>query len=409
MDFKLGLDQSLKLNLYMEMKISIEILTMGLKELKKYLEKESIKNSNIELVFPKPSFSRSEEYENYIENIGEENESLIDYLEEQISYLELKREIRDILEYLINNLDERGYLASSLEELRKSGGFKPNLFKESVKTLYTLEPIGVGATNLVECLKIQLKNKGILTATLSDILERNLEDIADGEFKKISLERGIPLSRVKEYVNIIKKLNPKPARGFYVNRKINYIVPDLIVETSTGEIVVKLNEAEIPKIRLKSDNRKDQMLALALEKGLLKRQNTLLEVGKYVLNYQKDYILFSKNLKTLKVKDIAFALNLHESTISRALRDKFIRIDGKIEGLKKYIILDSKTELVKKEILKIIESEDKNNPLSDEKILLKLGEKNISAQRRTIGKYREELGILSSKKRKIDNKKVFML
>lgn len=409
MDFKLGLDQSLKLNLSMEMKISIEILTMGLKELKKYLEKESIKNSNIELVFPKSSFSRSEEYENYIENIGEENKSLIDYLEEQISYLELKREIRDILEYLINNLDERGYLASSLEELRKSGGFKANLFKESVKTLYTLEPIGVGATNLVECLKIQLKNKGILTATLSDILERNLEDIADGEFKKISLERGIPLSKVKDYVNIIKKLNPKPARGFYVNRKINYIVPDLIVETSTGEIVVKLNEADIPKIRLKSDNRKDQMLALALEKGLLKRQNTLLEVGKYVLNYQKDYILFSKNLKTLKVKDIAFALNLHESTISRALRDKFIRIDGKIEGLKKYIILDSKTELVKKEILKIIESEDKNNPLSDEKILLKLGEKNISAQRRTIGKYREELGILSSKKRKIDNKKVFML
>ena len=248
-----------------------------------------------------------------------------------------------------------------------------------------------------------------MTATLSDILERNLEDIADGEFKKISLERDIPLSKVKDYVNIIKKLNPKPARGFYVNRKINYIVPDLIVETSTGEIVVKLNEAEIPKIRLKSDNRKDQMLALAFEKGLLKRQNTLLEVGKYVLNYQKDYILFSKNLKTLKVKDIAFALNLHESTISRALRDKFIRIDGQIEGLKKYIILDSKTELVKKEILKIIESEDKNNPLSDEKILLKLGEKNISAQRRTIGKYREELGILSSKKRKIDNKKVFML
>ncbi|MGL5277594.1 MAG: RNA polymerase factor sigma-54 [Cetobacterium sp.] len=400
MDFKLGLDQSLKLNLSMEMKISIEILKMSLKELKEYLEKESTKNSNIEIIFPKSSFSKNEDYENYIENIGEEDESLIDFLEEQIGYLEVKREIRDILEYLINNLDERGYLISSLEELRRSGGFKLNIFKDAIKILHTLEPLGVGATNLVECLKIQLENKGILTETLSNILERNLEDIATGDFKKISLERDIPLVKVKEYVNTIKSLNPKPARGFYVNRRIDYIIPDLFVETDKEEIIVNLNESVIPKIRLKSEGKKDQMLALALGKALVKRGETLLKVGKYVLNYQKDYILFSKNLKTLRVKDIAYNLNLHESTISRALKDKFIKINGKIENLKKYIILDDKTELIKREILKIIENEDKKNPLSDEKILLKLAEKNLLVQRRTIGKYREELGIQSSRKRK---------
>ena len=122
MDFKLGLDQSLKLNLSLEMKISIEILKMSLKELKEYLEKESVKNSNIEIIFPKSNFSKNEDYENFIENIGEEDESLISYLEEQIIYLEIKREVRDILEYLINNLDERGYLISNLEELRKKIG-----------------------------------------------------------------------------------------------------------------------------------------------------------------------------------------------------------------------------------------------------------------------------------------------
>ena len=116
--------------------------------------------------------------------------------------------------------------------------------------------------------------------------------------------------------------------------------------------------------------------------------------------YQKEYILFDKNLKTLKVKDIAYSLNLHESTISRALKDKFIKINGKIESLKKYIILDDKTELIKRNILKIINNEDKKNPFSDEKILLKLAEENLFVQRRTIGKYREELGILSSRKRK---------
>lgn len=400
MDFKLGLDQSLKLGLSMEMKISIEILKMGLKELKEFLENESIKNSNIEIIFPKPSFSKNEDYENYIENVGEEDESLIDYLEEQIGYLEIKKELRDILEYLVNNLDERGYLVSNLNELRKNSGFKLNLFKEAVDILHTLEPIGVGAIDLIDCLKIQLENKGILTRTLSNILEKNLEDIANGDLEKIALERDIPLIKVKECIDTIRNLNPKPARGFYVNKKTDYIVPDLVVEIVGEEITINLNESQIPKIKLKSENKRDQTFALALERGIIKRQETLLEVGRYVLNYQREHLLFSKNLKTLKIKDVAYGLNLHESTISRALKDKFIRINGKIEGLKKYIILDDKTELIKEEILKIIENEDKKNPLSDEKVLEKLAEKNLLVQRRTIGKYREELGILSSRKRK---------
>lgn len=400
MDFKLGLDQSLKLGLSMEMKISIEILKMGLKELKEFLENQSIKNSNIEIIFPKPSFSKNEDYENYIENVGEEDESLIDYLEEQIGYLEIKKELRDILEYLVNNLDERGYLVSNLNELRKNSGFKLNLFKEAVDILHTLEPIGVGAVDLIDCLKIQLENKGILTRTLSNILEKNLEDIANGDLEKIALERDIPLIKVKECIDTIRNLNPKPARGFYVNKKTDYIVPDLVVEIVGEEITINLNESQIPKIKLKSENKRDQTFALALERGIIKRQETLLEVGRYVLNYQREHLLFSKNLKTLKIKDVAYGLNLHESTISRALKDKFIRINGKIEGLKKYIILDDKTELIKEEILKIIENEDKKNPLSDEKILEKLAEKNLLVQRRTIGKYREELGILSSRKRK---------
>ena len=188
MDFKLGLSQSLKLNLSMEMRISLEILKMSLKELKEYLEKESLKNSNIEIVFPKSSFSKNEDYENYIENIGEEDESLIAYLEEQISYLDINRNVREILEYLINNLDEKGYLSTDLEELRKSGGFRLNIFKEAIKILHTLEPIGVGASNLIECLKIQLESKKKLTEILSNILDKNLEDIANGDLEKISLK-----------------------------------------------------------------------------------------------------------------------------------------------------------------------------------------------------------------------------
>lgn len=163
-----------------------------------------------------------------------------------------------------------------------------------------------------------------------------------------------------------------------------------------------MNEEDIPKIRLKNENgnRKDFAMFLALERGIKKRQETLLRVGEYILNYQKESIVFNRPLKTLKIKDIAYELNLHESTISRTLKDKYIKIDGKVVGLRKYIVLDDHAEIIKKEIATIVESEDKSSPLSDEKILEKLLLKKINIQRRTVGKYREELGILSSRKRK---------
>lgn len=402
MDFKLTLDQNLKLALSMEMKLSIDILKMNLKELKEYLIDESIKNPNIELVYSKPLVSKNDDYENYIENIGEKDDSLIDYLEEQIAYLDLEKKTKEILEYLINNLDERGYLSGEAEELRKDGGFKLISFKKALDILKTLEPIGVGAESLIDCLKIQLNHKGILTHTLEEILEENLEDIAKDNLEKIALERNISLDKVVSYIEVIKQLNPKPARGFYVNKKIRYIIPDLIAEILENNIIVSLNEEDIPKVKLKNDKgSKDEFaLLLAIERGIKKRQETLLKVGDYVLNYQKEYIIFNKPLKTLKVKDIAYKLNLHESTISRALKDKYIKINGKIESLRKYIILDDKTNRIKDEIVEIIKNENKTSPFSDEKILEKLLLKNFNLQRRTVGKYREELGIPSSRKRK---------
>ena len=402
MDFKLGLNQSLKLALSMEMKLHIDILKMNLKELKEFLKNESIKNPNIELVYSKPLVSKGDDYENFIENIGEKDKGLIEFLEEQIIYLNLDKKEKQILEYLINNLDEKGYLNGNFEELRREGGFKLNDFRKALNILKSLEPIGVGAENLIDCLKIQLKYNNLLSEKLEDILNKNLEDIAMDNLEKIATEREISLSKVKEYIKIIKKLNPKPARGFYVNKKIKYIAPDLIVETFENSIIISLNEEDIPKIKLKNESKskKDYAMFLALERGVQKRQETLLKVGGYVLNYQKESIIFNKDLKTLKIKDIAYELNLHESTISRALKDKYIKIDGKIESLKKYIILDNKTELIKKEIVNIVENEDKKFPLSDEKILNILLTRNFNIQRRTIAKYREELGILSSRKRK---------
>lgn len=400
MDLKLRLNQSLKLGLSLEMKLSIDILKMSLKELKDFFKEKEQINPGIEIVYPKQIKSNSAEIESYIENISESEESLIKFLEEQIGYLNVSKEIKNILEYLINNLDERGYLDGTLESLKKDGGYKSSLFKEALDILRGLDPLGVGAFNLIDCLKIQLLNRGIKNKKIEKIIEENLEDIANKNFNKVCLERKIELSTLNRYIEFIKTLNPKPARGYYVNKKTKYIIPDIFVDIVNGELVISLNEEDIPKIKVRVDNKESYNLALTLERSIQKRQKTLLRVSNYILNYQKDFIFRNGPLKTLKIKDIAYYLDLHESTISRAIKDKFLKRGKRIESLKKYIVLDEKSQNIKVEILKIIELEDKKIPLSDEKILKILLKKGVEIQRRTIAKYREELGIPSSRSRK---------
>ncbi|MBC2851134.1 RNA polymerase factor sigma-54 [Cetobacterium sp. 8H] len=402
MDFRLNLGQSLKLAMTTEMKLSIKILKMGLKELKDYLEKEAFKNSAIEIVYPNKNYSKSNETENYLENLEGKEESLIDYLEEQIGYLKIDREVKEAMIYLINNLDEKGYILGDLNTLRKVAKIKIDIFNTAFNLLRKLEPTGIGAVDLKDCLKIQIVQREIKRKYIFSIIDQDLEDIAAGNLSKIAQKYSISLEELREEIQIIRSLNPKPARGFYVNDKTKYIVPDLITDIFENNILIRLNEDYLPKIRVNNRTGEAQniSIALAIEKGIIKRQETLLKISTYIMEYQKEAIIKGINLKTLRIKDIAFELEMHESTVSRAIKDKYIKINDNIEMLKKYIVLNSNTEIIKKKILKIIETEDKTKPLSDEKILKILETEKICIQRRTVTKYREELGILSSRKRK---------
>lgn len=400
MDFKLEANQSMKLSLNLEMKTSIQILKMNSRRLKEYLENESLKNISLEIIETKKNIEKKE---NFIENISNEENSLIDFLHEQIRFLNIDEDTREALEYLINNLDERGYLVASEDSLRKDGSLKIKVFKESLKILRNLEPSGIGSENLIDCLKNQLINKGIEDKNIMNILENNLVDIADNNFKKIMNDNNLSLPKVENYIRIIKMLNPIPARGYYVNKSTEYIVPDLIIDTCDNDIFIKINDNSIPKIKIRTDiniRKMDIIKALAIEKGIKRRQETLLKVAEYILFFQKDFILNKKTLKSLKIKDIALELDLHESTVSRALKDKYIKIFGKIESLKKYVILNDKVEEIKNLIISLIKNEDKIKPYSDEEILKILKQNNYKIERRTISKYREELGILSSRERK---------
>ncbi|WP_297597793.1 RNA polymerase factor sigma-54 [uncultured Cetobacterium sp.] len=402
MDFRLDLSQNLKLAMTTEMKLSIKILKMSSIELKEFVEKEAIKNPAIEIVYSNKNYSKNKESENFLENITSEEESLIDYLEEQIGYLKIEKDIREAMVYLINNLDERGYILGDLNSLRKSSKIKVDVFNIAFKNLRKLDPLGVGAVDLKDCLKIQILEKKIEKSNIFSIIDEDLEDVASGNLNKISLKYSISLEDVKKEISIIRGLNPKPARGYYVNDNTKYVVPDFLVEIIEKNIVIKPNEDYLPKIKLneKFKGTPNFSFAIAIEKSVVKRQQTLLNIVSYIMEYQKESVVENKELKTLKIKDIAFELNLHESTVSRAIKDKYIKIDTKIISLKKYIILNSGTEIIKKKIIEIVEKENIKSPFSDEKIAKILEGENFYIQRRTIAKYREELGILSSRKRK---------
>lgn len=401
MDFKLNNSQSLKLSLSMDMKISIEILKMSSTDLLDFIDNKTKENPCIEVEFSKKKSGKDNLKDQLIECIHKED-TLIDYLEEQIRYLALDRETKNIVIYLINNLDERGYLSFSHHELKRSLKIENKEYLKAITILTTLEPAGVGAVDLMDCLKIQLKRKNITDDILFDIIDNNLEDIANDNLDSLCEIYGITKTQINVFISDIKKLNPKPARGYIVNNKIEYLIPDIIAATEKGKLTISLNTDAIPKLRIhreKGDS-KDISSAIALLKSLEKRQDTLLKVSTYILNHQEEYILNNSMMKTLKIKDIAYDLGLHESTISRTIKGKYIKIDGKIRTLKSYILLNSEYEKIKYELEKIIKKEDKLNPYSDEAITKKLEEIGLTVVRRTVTKYREAMRIPSSRGRK---------
>lgn len=403
MDFKLEVNQNLKLILSLDMKMSIEILKMSTKELKEFLEKESKKNPVIDISYPTKNYTKNTSQTDFLLDSLEGNEkNLIDYLEEQIGYLSINLEMKNILYFLINNLDERGYLVGGLDEFKKVLKVNKIEIIKGIEILHSLEPVGIGGKDLIECLLIQLKLKNIKNEILENIIKNDLEDIAEGRLESISKKYSIDLEKLNEILKVLKTLNPKPARGFIVNNKIEYIIPDIIVFLEKEELRIELNEEYCPKIKIKRDgsDNKNITKAIALITAIEKRQNTLLKISRYILTYQKDNILYDKDLKTLKIKDIAYELDYHESTVSRAINEKYLKINGKIKKLKDYILLSSEREKLKFELLFLIKNEDKFKPLSDEKLVEKIQEKGFKINRRTITKYRLELGIESSRKRK---------
>lgn len=462
MNYSLTLSQTQKLLMTPELRQAITILQLSSLELCDYIEQELLNNPLLDkeedeytafsedgmrvdegktnedtieweeylqdyfdwdfLRFPK---ERKEE-ETSFENFVSANQTLQEYLLMQLRLAAADKKIFKIGEFLIGNLDKNGYLAVSVQEAARILRVREEEVEEALKVVQTLDPPGVGARNLQECLLIQVEQKGIKDPNLYELIKHHLKDLAEARYTRIAEKLNVPLSKVQELKDIVLSLDPKPARNFSSANEIQYVIPDAVIEKVGNEYVVIMNDSVTPRLSINPYYRSLLMsedkesltskfltrkleAALWLIKSLEQRRMTLYKVIKAIVEVQREFLDKGiSGLKPLTLKQIADVVGVHESTVSRAISGKYVQTPRGVFELKFFFQngLENENgsstcaETIKKMLKEMISNEDPYNPLSDQMIADDLKKKGIRISRRTVAKYREQLGIPSSAKRK---------
>ena len=370
--------------------------------------------------FEKKNNSLSEVIENTVSN----KISLKEHLTNQIT-LSFEKQDQSIAISLIDYLHPSGWLIHSVEEIAEELNKPFNYIKEIIQKLQCLEPTGIFAKNLSECLQIQLQEKGILDNKYQMLLD-NLSLIIKGKIKTLTKMCTIENDKIIEMINIIKTLNPKPAENFN-SEPLRISEPDIIVTKTNKGWKIDLNKSTLPTIDLDEDyiseisnlnlkeNDNDFTAnkigeAKWLQKAVDQRNKTILKVASVILQKQIGFFKHGfSNMKPLILKDVADAIGMHESTVSRVTNSKLILTDWGLLSLKEFFSasIPSSEEsdkhaasAVREALKKLISSEVSNKPLSDEKISDVLSNQGIDVARRTVAKYRDMLSIPSSAERK---------
>ena len=396
---KQKLIQSLKLSQIM--KLSINILKMSITDLNNFIEKELIKDLEISVEL---NYSNHENYDDEKEeeiNYLTDEKNFFQILEEQLSYFKIETKIKKICVFIINNLNKKGYLELSKIEIKDILEVSDKKLDEAFDVIHSLEPYGVGAYSLEECLKIQLKVKNLIDDKLFLFIDNYLYLLMDKKYDLIKQKLDINDDKLFSYIDIIKSLNPIPSRGYSVGQ-IKKIIPDIFVEIKKDEVFYEINRASIPQINVKDKiNDKYYKKLNEIVSCIEKRFETLDKIMEIIIREQKSFFLSQgKETNTLKISDVASELNLSPSTVSRAVKEKYIKTNFGIISLRKLFNLDSTVFLYQQKILEYIENENKEQPFSDQDIVNLLEKEGIKIARRTVTKYREKLGYKSSHKRK---------
>ena len=442
-----------KLILIPQLQQAMHILQLPIMELRELLEQELQENPFLEIVqeerverkdeakdpLLEEALSLDENWKEYfqaVQNLKEEEEekgdiieqypsrppSLQDVLLRQLRMSELSEGEKEIGEVLIANIDENGYLQVDLNEIARILNVPLEKVEKVLRVIHQFEPPGVGARNLKECLLLQLGRKKDVPPLVSHLVKNHLEDLAKKKFSSLAQKLGVSEEEIREAFKWIASLEPKPGREYW-SVKTNFIVPDIIVKKVKDGYQVILNQDELPPLRINPLYRKILMEgkkkkeykflveklrnAVWLLKNLQGRQALVRKVAEYIVKNQEEFLEKGPEyLKPLTLKEVADALGVHISTVSRITSRKYMQTPRGIFPLKYFFsgAAPGKEGLsstsVKEEIKKLIEEEDPAHPLSDQKIADLLKEKGIPIARRTVTKYREEMGILPARMRR---------
>ncbi|HZH94014.1 MAG TPA: RNA polymerase factor sigma-54 [Tissierellaceae bacterium] len=452
LNYDLTLEQSQKLIMTPELRQAIQLLQYTSLELNSYLKKEMEENPLLEMEGPsdveqsvetlkdEKDIDWKEFLESYddisyksevdrnrkeysFENFVSYTPSLKDYLIEQLNMISLGAAEYRIADYIIQNINSNGYLDTSLTEISSQLRVSEEEVEAVLTVIQSFEPYGVGARSLKECLLIQVRDENDFL--VERVINDHLEDIATNKIAHIAKELDISIQKAQEYVDIIKCLEPKPGRTFRGDGEdTRYITPDASIEEIDGEYVIFINDITGPRLNINQyyksllkdggDVETTEFLqdklnsAMWLIKSIEQRRQTLYKVVQSILKYQKEFLVHGeKRLVPLTLKDVAEDIEMHESTISRATSGKYVQTPKGVFELKYFFTtgLSGKSGEVSatsvKSIIKgIIDREDQKKPLSDQVISNLLEERGMEVSRRTVAKYRDELKIPSSSRRR---------
>lgn len=358
------------------------------------------------------------------ENMVRSQSSLGDHLDEQLRFATEDPVLRRIGTEIIGNLDEDGYLRAEVEEIATRCQASAEDVERGLALIQSFDPPGVAARSIQECLLIQLKSDPNPDPVSVEIVEQHFDDLTRRRYPDIARALKLPVDRIMESVEEIMGLEPKPGRRFGANDS-RYIVPDVIVYKMGSDYTVVLNEDGIPRLRVNSLYRSllrnsgdearqyvEQKLrsAVWLIKSVDQRQRTLRKVSQSIVKFQREFL--DKGLpylRPLSLRDVGEDIGMHESTISRVTTNKYVETPQGLFELKFFFhsgIASGDGEMVssvsvKKMIQDLLANEDAAKPLSDQEVAQILKGRGLTIARRTVAKYREELGILPSHQRRL--------
>lgn len=410
---KLELKQGQKHQIYQKQIEKNQILQMDVQQLLAHIEKISFENPLIDTDDMIESTSDiGKEFD--IDSLSRKSEQS---LKENIHWQLINKDIdnKELVESLVELLDDNGYLRLSIEDICTCLKCDEKEYIEAKNALSKLEPPGLGAATLKECLLLQLER---LEETediykTKQLIEECLEDLSKSHYHAVSKKLGISQNKVRELLQIILTLNPRPASGFSSSIEVNYPVPDIIIKDNAVQlnpVIYKDININTSYLSLESESKETKKYIESklkqvswLQQCLTQRKNLIYDIAVFLLDYQQDFFVNGGSCHPLLQKDLAMLLGVHESTISRAIKDKYIYCD------KGFILLsdlipkgteDNSVDSIKETIKEVINNEDKIKPLSDQKITTLLKDKGIEISRRTVAKYRSELNIPDASGRK---------